>query len=373
MTTVKDFKSYTDIEHVKARPSMYIGSIQNCKETRWIIQNNTQNNKLEAVQLEVDSNPGLEQCVVELLTNAVDHAQRCKTLAEKGENIEQVTKIKINLEKDHVVIYNNGKGIPLEIHPETKIYVPEMIFFHLRTSSNYDDTKKRTVGGTNGVGIKVANIFSIKFVIELQTNGKKYHQEFINGMKNKSDPKITKATTKGDYTKITYYPDFKLFDMKNFESNSTSDLIKKRAYDLSAATTKETSVWFNEEKIPIKDFTDYMTLFIGDAKKVVNKTDRWEIGFALCPYDQSTQISFVNAICTEEGGSHVTHVLDPVLTKITEELQSKAKGITIKKQYIKDNIICRNLNPKRIYLSSLHQIKAWYPIFIINNKRYLKK
>jgi DNA gyrase/topoisomerase IV subunit B len=118
-------------------------------------------------------------------------------------------------------------------------------------------------------------------------------------------------------------------------------LIKKRAYDLSAATGKETTVWFNEEKIAIKDFTDYMTLFIGNQKKVVYKTEngRWEVGFALCPYDQSTQISFVNAICTEEGGSHVTHVLDPVLTKITNELQTKAKGITIKKQYIKDNVI----------------------------------
>ena len=160
-------------------------------------------------------------------------------------------------------------------------------------------------------------------------------------MKTKTTPKITKATTKGDYTKITYYPDFKSFEMTDFDSNETALLIKKRAYDLSAATSKETSIWFNEQKVPIKDFTDYMTLFIGSNKKVVYKTEdgRWEIGFALCPYDQATQISFVNAICTEEGGSHVTHVLDPVLTKITEELQSKSKGVTIKKQYIKDNVI----------------------------------
>ena len=109
----------------------------------------------------------------------------------------------------------------------------------------------------------------------------------------------------------------------------------------AAATDKTVSVWFNEEKIPIKDFTDYITLYIGSSKKVVYKTEdgRWEIGFALCPYDQATQISFVNAICTEEGGTHVTHVLDPVLTKITKELQDKTKTVTIKKQYIKDNVI----------------------------------
>jgi len=339
MTTVKDFKSYTDIEHVKAKPSMYIGGIQNQKETRWVIQNKKDSDELEAVQLEIESNPGLEQCVLELMTNAADHTQRCKTLAEKEEDVQQVTKIKIDLEKDYVSIYNNGQGIPLEIHPVTKLYIPEMIFFNLRTSSNYDDTQKRIVGGTNGVGSKAANIFSTKFIIELQTNGKKYYQEFSDGMKTKTVPKITKATTKVDYTKITYYPDFKSFGMTDFESNDTAKLIKKRAYDLSAATGKETTIWINEEKIPIKDFTDYMSLFIGNSKKVVYKTDRWEVGFALCPYDQATQISFVNAICTEEGGSHVNHVLDPVLTKITNELQNKAKGVTIKKQYIKDNVI----------------------------------
>lgn len=344
MTTVNDFKSYTDIEHVRAKPGMYIGGIQVCKETRWVIQNKQDSDELEAIQLEVESNIGLEQCVLELITNTADHAQRCKTLAEKGEDVQQVTKIKIDLEKDCVSIYNNGQGIPLEIHPITKLYIPEMIFFHLRTSSNYDDTQKRTVGGTNGVGSKAANIFSVKFILDLQTNGKRYYQEFTNGMKNKTVPKITKATNKGDYTKIIYFPDFNLFDMKDFESNDTAKLIKKRAYDLSAATGKETTVWYSdlnnsEEKIVIKDFTDYMTLFIGNSKKVVYKTDRWEVGFALCPYDQSTQISFVNAICTEEGGTHVTHVLDPVLNKITAELQSKTKGVTIKKQYIKDNVI----------------------------------
>jgi DNA topoisomerase II len=367
MTSVKDFKSYTDIEHVRERPDMYIGSIKCCKETRWIIQNKPETTvqgsvgdnpyDLEAVQMEVDSNPGLEQCVLEILTNAADHVQRCKTLIEHdseetpaiddyGNDISPVTKIKISLEKDHIVVHNNGTGIPIEIKEvkddkgkSTKMYVPEMIFGYLRTSSNYDDSQKKTWGGRNGIGAKAANIFSTKFIIELQTNGKKYYQEFTDGMKTKTVPKITKASSKGDYTKITYYPDFKSFGMTDFDSNETARLIKKRAYDLSAATGKETTIWINEQKIPVKDFTDYMALFIGNSKKVVYKTKRWEVGFALCPYDQATQISFVNAICTEEGGSHVTHVLDPVLTKITNELQSKAKGVTIKKQYIKDNVI----------------------------------
>jgi DNA topoisomerase-2 len=337
MTSVEDFDGLTDIEHLRQLPDTYIGSINNAKELRWVIE---ESEEITVHQKEVESNPGLEQCVLEILINAADHFQRCKTLIENGENVEPVTQIKIVLTDDYISVYNNGQGIPLDLHPKTNLPIPEMIFGSLRTGSNYK-TQNKTWGGKNGYGAKAANIFGTKFIVDLQTNGKKYYQEFSNGMKKKTVHKITKATTKGDYTKITYYPDFEAFGMESFNSNSTGLLIKKRVYDISAATDKSVSVWFNEQKIPIKDFSDYITLYIGKSKKVVYKTEdgRWEVGFALCPYDQATQISFVNAICTEEGGSHVTHVLDPVLTKITEELQSKSKGVTIKKQYIKDNVI----------------------------------
>lgn len=333
MASAEDYMSFTDIEHVRNKPGMYIGSISTVKECRWVIKHG-ENGADECTQEEIESNPGLEQCILELMTNAADHVQRCKT-----EKLDPVTKIKIDITDDSISIYNNGQGIPTGIHPVTKIHVPEMIFGNMRTSSNYDDTKKRIVGGTNGIGSKAANIFSTKFIIELQTGSEKYYQEFLNGLKNKTKPKITKATTKSDYVKITYYPDFAAFGMKNFKSNDILKLIEKRAYDLSAATGKETSITYNDVKIPIKDFNDYMTLFIGDSPKVTYKSDRWEVGFALCPYDTATQISFVNAICTDDGGTHVKHILDPVLTKITDDLQKKAKGFTIKKQYIKDNII----------------------------------
>ena len=334
MTTVEDFECYTDVEHVRKLSDMYIGSIQNTRDCRWLIKEN-EDGEEEAIQEELELNPGLEQCILELLVNAADHVERCRTL---GEDSEQVTKVKVELTNDMVSVWNNGPGIPVQVHKETKLYVPEMIFGNLRSSSNYKAGVKKTWGGKNGIGAKAANIFSKRFVVEVQTDGKKYYQEWTDGMTKKTAAKITKAKGE-DYTKISYYPDFPAFGMQSFSSNSTNKLIEKRVYDISAATGKETSVWFNDKKVPVKDFTDYMKLYIGSAKKVVWKTDRWEVGFALCPYDQATQISFVNAICTDEGGTHVTHVLDPVLDKITEELQKKCKGVTIKKQYIKDNVI----------------------------------
>jgi DNA topoisomerase-2 len=66
----------------------------------------------------------------------------------------------------------DGKGIPIVIHKEHKIYVPELIFGHLLTSSNYDDDEKKVVGGRNGYGAKLTNIYSSRFTIECN-NGKK--------------------------------------------------------------------------------------------------------------------------------------------------------------------------------------------------------
>lgn len=74
--------------------------------------------------------------------------------------------VEINVEKNYISVYNNGDGIPVEIHKEEGVYVPEMIFGHLLTSSNYNDSEKKTTGGRNGYGAKLTNIFSTEFIIE---------------------------------------------------------------------------------------------------------------------------------------------------------------------------------------------------------------
>jgi len=82
--------------------------------------------------------------------------------------------IRVVIDKDNgcISIYNDGKGIPIVVHKEHKIYVPELIFGHLLTSSNYDDDEKKTVGGRNGYGAKLTNIYSNRFIVECN-NGKK--------------------------------------------------------------------------------------------------------------------------------------------------------------------------------------------------------
>src|SRR4051812_46890277 len=80
-----------------------------------------------------------------------------------------------------ISIANNGKGIPIEMHATEKVYVPELIFGHLLTSSNYDDSEKKVTGGRNGYGAKLCNIFSKEFVVETMDKAgkKKYKQVCI--------------------------------------------------------------------------------------------------------------------------------------------------------------------------------------------------
>ena len=69
-----------------------------------------------------------------------------------------------------ISVWNDGKGIPVEMHKKEQMYVPSMIFGHLLTSSNYDDKQKKVTGGRNGYGAKLCNIFSEKFTIETSSS-----------------------------------------------------------------------------------------------------------------------------------------------------------------------------------------------------------
>lgn len=102
--------------------------------------------------------PGLYKIFDEILVNAADNKQRDPTMDS--------VKVDIDADANRISVYNNGDGIPVEIHAEEKVYVPEMIFGHLLTSSNYDDNVKKTTGGRNGYGAKLTNIFSTEFIIE---------------------------------------------------------------------------------------------------------------------------------------------------------------------------------------------------------------
>ena len=93
-------------------------------------------------------------------------------------------KVTIDRENNLISVYNNGRGIPIEMHSKEKVYVPELIFGHLLTSSNYDDNEKKVTGGRNGYGAKLCNIFSTEFIVETgdAKTGLKFKQVSENGL-----------------------------------------------------------------------------------------------------------------------------------------------------------------------------------------------
>ena len=314
------YKRYTQIEHVLARPGMYIGDTRCTSGNHWIIEEN------KAQLKSCKWNPGIFKIFDEILVNAVDEVQRNKN----------VKCIKVNIEKDEICIYNDS-GIPIEIHSEYKIYIPELIFANLLTSSNYDDSQKRITGGLNGLGAKLTAIFSEYFTVETAKDGKKYTQTFQSNLDKINKPKI--GQSKNEYTKITFKPDFSKFGTSGIIDDTLS-ILKKRVFDICAITNKDVSVYFNDKKLTIKDFSDYISAYIGPKKtypRVIQETERWKVGIS--PSESGFQcISFVNGISTTDGGSHVDHVINPILKKVTDIIQDKHKNITIKQQYVKDNL-----------------------------------
>jgi DNA topoisomerase-2 len=318
----ENYKKYTQIEHILARPGMYIGDTKCTTSECWVVDLETN----MAVFKMCKWNPGIFKIFDEILVNAVDEVQRNKS----------VKCIKIEINDKFVSVYNDS-GIPIETHPEYNIYIPELIFANLLTSSNYDDSVKRTTGGLNGLGAKLTAIFSKTFTVETAKAGKKYVQTYEKNLSIIGKPVIT--TSSKEYTKITFYPDFEKFGVECISDN-TLDILIKRVFDICAITPKTVEIFLNGKKLPIKNFSDYISVYIGNIKsspRVIQENERWKVSIS-ASQNGFQCISFVNGICTSDGGSHVDHVINPVIKKLTELIQEKHKSLTIKPQYIKDNL-----------------------------------
>lgn len=151
----------TQLEHIIKRPDTYIGSVERTTQFMWVYDSETEGMKYK----EVSYVPGLYKIFDEIVVNAADNKQN-------DANMDEI-RVTIDRESGEISVWNNGRGIPIEIHAKEGIYVPELIFGHLLTSSNYDDTQKKVTGGRNGFGAKLCNVFSTEFTIETQDSRQK--------------------------------------------------------------------------------------------------------------------------------------------------------------------------------------------------------
>lgn len=328
------YQKKTPIEHILLRPETYIGPVDQHQQPMYVLEGG------KIVNKEISYVPGLYKIFDEILVNAADNKIRDPSMS----------KIVVEISPEKISIWNNGKGVPIKIHKKENVYVPELIFGQLLTSSNYDDKEKKVTGGRNGYGAKLCNIFSKEFIIETGDSSENlvYYQRYSKNMSVREDPIIKNERVRESFTKITFKPDLKRFGMQSLDEETIS-LLKKRVYDMGA-TVKKVKVYLNGDEIPINSFKDYIALHDlpnGTDCAYVN-SGRWEFA-VLASDEQFQQVSFVNSICTIKGGTHVTHILDTLVGPILEKLSRKEKSLTIKNHFIKNSIFlfinCLIVNP----------------------------
>ena len=337
----KKYQKKSDKQHVLDNPDTYIGSIEHISSEVYIYDN--ENKKIK--EKTIDYIPGLYKLFDEGVVNCRDHIIRMQQLISASDDKKNypVNNINITIDDNGIVtLMNDGNGIDVSIHPEYKIWIPELIFGHLRTSTNYDKSEKKIVGGKNGFGFKLVLIWSSWGKIETvdAKTGQKYVQEFKDNLNTIEKPTISKTKIK-PYTSVSFKPDFKRLGIEGF-SDDFKALLKRRVYDIAAVSPKTVKVKYNDEVLQVKSFQEYIDLYIGSKTETPRiyeeANERWEYAICLAPKEEFTQISFVNGIYTSKGGKHVDYIIGQIVKKLTIYIKEK-KHIDVKPASIKEQLM----------------------------------
>lgn len=337
MSVSDKYRKMDHREHVLARPSMYIGSVDADMTDTWVWDSEEE----RIVKRNINYVPGLYKIFDEILVNAVDHVTR---MAQQQSG-RPVKNIKVTIEKDtgYIEVWNDGDGIDVVLHPEHNVFVPELIFGHMLTGTNYDDDAERLIGGQNGIGAKACNIFSKEFIVTTidHARSRMYNQTFQDNMSKACDP-VVSACKKVPFTSVRFLPDYQRFGMADGLTDDMYALMVKRVHDACALTDPSVTVWFNGAKIACKSFERYADLYIGgkgEKERFYERIDngRWEVVVA-CSDQGFEHVSFVNGIATFKGGKHVDNVSASIV-KVMCEMVDKKRKIALRPQHVKDSLM----------------------------------
>jgi len=185
----KKYQKMSDIEHILKKPDTYIGSIQPSVELQHTVVEN-------AIQLmNFSCVPGLYKLFDEGLVNMRDHVIRqAQSINDGNKTMQPVTLIEVDVDSvtGTITMTNDGNGIDIAEHPDHKVWIPELIFAHMRTSTNYSEEKK-VVGGKNGFGIKLVFVWSDWGLVETvdHNRGLKFVQEYRSNLSEICKPLVT--------------------------------------------------------------------------------------------------------------------------------------------------------------------------------------
>ncbi len=276
--TAEAIQAVTGLDHVRARPAMYIGDV---------------------------GERGLHHLVWELVDNAVDEA-----MAGYAKNISVIIH-----EDGSLTVEDDGRGIPVDIHPEYGIPAVEMVFTVLGAGGKFSKKAYQYSGGLHGVGASVVNALSKWLVVEVYRDGKVYRQEYEFG-KPVTPLKVIGDTVRTG-TKVTFMPDDSIFETTNFKYDTISKRCRELAFlnpgvrfytaderkDIEDESLYEEGIKdfvrvLNQAKDPLFDDVIYIK---GEKERVIV-----EVAFQYTKSYNEVIESFVNNIKTIEGGTHVS-------------------------------------------------------------------
>lgn len=329
----KKYQKMDPIQHIITRPDMYVGSTRSKKRLEYVAI--PFNDTYKIYQKEISFSPAILRIFVEPLSNAIDNVARSRKAGIP------CSKIMVNVDKKtgETRVWNDGDVIPIEKNEEEGCYNHTLIFGHLLTSSNYDDTEERyDISGRNGLGSKNCNVFSTKFTVKgVDPNkGLYFEQTWTNNMKNFSKPIVKKTKLKKGYTEVTWTPDFSQFKLKGY----TQDIVSLYCrYVIDSAMLTKLKVYFNDTEIPVKSLQKYAQLYRTDdmtnTDSLYIKTKDSEV--VLTPSTEYQTISFANGVYTSLGGVHVDAWREAIFRPLVEKFNKKsAKGKSKPQINIKD-------------------------------------
>ncbi len=279
--TAKDIQVLEGLEPVRKRPGMYIGST---------------------------GPDGLHHLIWEVVDNSIDEA-----MAGHAKNIE------VRLLKDNKVsVLDDGRGIPVDVHKQTKKSALETVLTVLHAGGKFGGDSYKVSGGLHGVGVSVVNALSIWLKVEVCREGSLYIQEYERGKPKYDVKKIGKCDKRG--TKVIFSPDKEIFSEIKFDRKKIIDHLRQQTY-----LTKGISVVFIDEREDkpyyyafrfdggIKSFLDYLNE--GGDKVLHNnnfytekESDGISVEMTLNYNDgiETSELSFANNIHTTDGGMHLT-------------------------------------------------------------------
>ena len=334
------YQKKTDKQHVLDNPDTYTGSMTVTEYDTYVYDDT----KDIVASKQINIIPGLYKLFDEGIVNCRDHQVRMSQAMDSCKpNTMPVSYIDVSITDDGIItMTNDGNGIDIEKHPEYDIWIPEMIFGHLRTSTNYDKNEKKIVGGKNGFGFKLVLIWSEWGEVETidHVRGLKYVQKFSDNLNTINKPSITKCKRK-PFTRVTFKPDYTRLGITGLSSDMMS-LFKRRIYDIAAVTDKKVKVKYNGNVVSVNHFQQYVDLYIGsksDTKRIYEEAnERWEYAVCMAPKEEFTQVSFVNGIFTGKGGKHVDYLLNQLVRKLTAYIKTKKK-VDVKASTIKEQLM----------------------------------